>query len=138
MSNRSGVTADVIPGADASIVRRLFWLPLWLFVGLAGAVLIGILFVSWHSLQRLEPIAAHLHHIERIQSRGAGHGTDLAERVARKGDQPIELHELGAEVRQIAEREGALHPRTPARLHRIATQLGAAQDAPSRPTPSCG
>ena len=136
MSNRSGGPADVNPGADVSVVRRLFWLPLWMFVGLAGAVLIGMLFVSWHSLQRLEPIAAHLHHIERIQTVERSMEQTLLNGLRGTRISLPELQELGAEVRQIAAREGALHPQTPARLNRIETQLGDTKTRPADLLPS--
>ncbi|UHD17627.1 ATP-binding protein [Thiocapsa bogorovii] len=127
MSKRSRAPADVSLGAGASIVQRLFWLPLWLFVGLAGTVLVGILFVSWHSLQRLVPIEAHLRHIERIQIAERGMEQTLLSGLRGTRISPSNLQELGDEVRQIAAREGALDPQTPARLNRIDTQLGATQ-----------
>ena len=131
MSNRSRAPADVSLGTGASIVRRLFWLPLWLFVGLAGAVLIGMLVVSSHSLQRLEPIEAHLRHIERIQVVERGMEQTLLNGLRGTPISPSTLHQLGGEVRQVAERKGALHPQTPARLNRIETQLGATQTRPA-------
>ena len=100
MSHRSGGPVDVNPGPDVSVLRRLFWLPLWLLVGLAGAVLIGMLFVSWHSLQRLEPIAAHLHHIERIQIVERSIEQTLLNGLRGTRISPSELQELGAGVRQ--------------------------------------
>ena len=130
MSSRSAGPADVKPGADVSVVRRLFWLPLWMFVGLAGAVLIGMLLVSWHSLQRLEPIAAHLHHIERIQTVERSMEQTLLNGLRGTRISLTELRELSAEVGQIAAREGALHPQTPAQLNRIEAQLG---DGKTRP-----
>jgi len=131
MSKRSRAPADVSLGTGASIIRRLFWLPLWLFVGLAGAVLIGMLVVSSHSLQRLEPIEAHLRHIERIQVVERGMEQTLLNGLRGTPISPSTLHQLGGEVRQVAEREGALHPQTPARLNRIETQLGATQTRPA-------
>ncbi|NEX22652.1 two-component sensor histidine kinase [Thiorhodococcus mannitoliphagus] len=96
-------------------------------VGLVIAVLIGMLFFSWRSLERLEPIQAHLAHVERIQSLGLQMEQALLKGLRGTPIARSELVELRDEVQEIAGLEGALHPETVTRLNRVRIQLGDAQ-----------
>lgn len=113
------------PGTSS--VQRMFWLPLWLAVGLVLAVLFGMLFLSWRSLDRLAPIEAHLSHIERIQDVGLSMERSLLKGLRGAEVRRSELLGLRARIQQIAKLEGALHADTATRLSRIQDQLGNAQ-----------
>ncbi|EGV29827.1 integral membrane sensor signal transduction histidine kinase [Thiorhodococcus drewsii AZ1] len=127
MSSRNPDSSEVSPALDAFAVRRMFWLPLWISVGVVLAALIGMLFVSWHSLERLAPIQSHLEHIERIQSVGLSMEQTLLKGLRGAPVARSELVELRDQVQEIARLEGALHPETLMRLKRVGTQLGDAQ-----------
>jgi len=117
-------------GGKRLTVRQIFWLPLWLSAGLVLAVLVGMLLVSWRGLHRLEPIEAHLGHIERIQDLALGMEQSLIDGLRGKPVSRSDLARLRTEVAQIAGSQGALHPDTAARLARIERQLG---DTKTRP-----
>ncbi|WP_295414037.1 ATP-binding protein [uncultured Thiodictyon sp.] len=120
--NRNPVAANPTPYAPA--VRRMFWLPLWMSAGLVVAVLIGMLVVSWRSLERLEPIQSHLAHSERIRDVALRMEQTLLKGLRGTPIGRAELSGLRDQVQDIARREGALHPQTVARLTRIGAQLG--------------
>ena len=104
-------------------VRRWFWLPL----GLAGLMVIilmlGLVMISWRSLDRLQPVQAHLAHIGRIEEAGLSlertlldgmRGTPIDRRV---------LAKLRLEILEILAFEGSVHPASHDRLVRIAQRL---------------
>jgi len=109
---------------NALTVRRIFWLPVWTSALLVLAVLIGMLLVSWRSLNRLQPIEAHLGHIERIETVALGMEQALLDGLQGATIPRARIQALRAEVERIAASEGALHPRTLPRLERIAARLG--------------
>jgi signal transduction histidine kinase len=104
-------------------MRRMLWLPLWLTAVLVVAVLIGMMAVSWRSLHRLEPIEAHLAHMERIQA--VAREMEQALLAALRGEPvpPGRLERLSSEVGGVARSPGALHPETLARLAQIQARL---------------
>ncbi|MCG6943195.1 MAG: ATP-binding protein [Thiohalocapsa sp.] len=120
--NRGHLTST---GTDSPlVVRQMLWLPLWMSAGVVVAVLLSMLFVSWRNLHRLEPIEAHLDHIQHIEDVALSMEQTLLSDLRGQPIQPSQLLELRTEVATIARAEGALHPDTATRLAQIEAQLG--------------
>jgi two-component system NtrC family sensor kinase len=111
------------PLSDRVSMRRVFWLPLGLSAGLVIAVLAGLVTMSWHSLDRLQPLQHHLAHIARIQDVGLAMEAILLKGLRGARVDQAELERLGGRVREIAQLEGAMHPDTRQQLDLIARRI---------------
>ncbi|EXJ15386.1 ATP-binding protein [Imhoffiella purpurea] len=124
MSTSKTAPSILVRGSRFASIRRLFWVPLWISAGLVLVVLVGMLLVSWRSLDRLEPVEAHLAHLEQIQGIDLGIEQALLKGLRGTRISPDELDALRDRVAHIDRIEGALHPETVARLKGIESRLG--------------
>lgn len=104
-------------------VRGIFWLPLIFTAVLMLVVLVGLVMMSWRSLDRLGPVQEHLAHIARIQDVGLTMEQTLLKGLRGARVDQTELEQLREQVREIALLEGALHPDTQRRLIHIEQRI---------------
>jgi len=108
-------------------VRRLLWVPVGVSGVLVVTVLLALVFVSWHGLERMRPVQSQLGRIAGLQDLGLGMERMLIRRQA--GEQPLEataaadLHSALA----AASRMPYLSDGTRARLKRIEALLSGDQ-----------
>lgn len=131
MSYRMHSTSGDIPNVRPYNVRRVFWLPLALSAPLVVALLVGMLLLSWRSLERLEPIEKHLSHVARIQGVSSNIEQLLIKHLRGGQIDPPELLGLRAEIDTIARLEGAPRSEGANRLVAIAAHLEEAEDDPT-------
>lgn len=112
-------------------VRRFFWLPLGMSGVLVLLVLIGLVVMSWRSLDRLRPVQEHLAHIARIQDVGLNMEESLLKGLRGARVSREELDNLGQQIAEIASLEGAIHPDTQRRLKHIAQSIARPTSGPS-------
>jgi len=110
---------------DGLSVQRFFWLPLGISGVLVLLVLVGLVVMSWRSLDRLLPVQQHLADITRIQDVGLS-----MEAVLLKGLQGVPINRealdsLGQRVGALTALEGMTGPDTAQRLDQIATTIQA-------------
>jgi C4-dicarboxylate-specific signal transduction histidine kinase len=120
--NRDALTSGAT--GDPFAVRRLFWLPLLVSAGLMLAVLVSMLFVSWRSLHRLEPIKAHLDHIQRIEAVALRVEKPLLDGLRGREIAPTTVAGLRTEIGQLALSERSVESNTVNRLAQIEARLG--------------
>lgn len=104
-------------------VRRYFWVPLGLSMMLGLLVLAALAVMSWRSLERLQPLQAHLQHIARIQDAGLSMEQTLLRGLRGAQFSESDLRQLSESVRAIALRKEAAHPGSDAQLQQIAQRL---------------
>jgi len=114
-------------------VRRFFWLPLGLSALLVLTLLIGLVVVSWRSLERIRPVQAHLVHladIGRLQDVGLSTERILLEGMRGARIDPADLARLRSEIKQIVDLEGHLQPDSREQLRLVLGRLAQAQGKP--------
>ena len=105
-------------------VHRLFWLPIGMTGAIALGVLGGLVVVSWHGLDRIERVQAHLSHVGGLQDLSISieqallHGLRNLDQVG-----PIDLTELGRQVDRVVARAPAMPQESLERLRRISGSL---------------
>jgi signal transduction histidine kinase len=109
-------------------VRRLFWLPLGLSAVLMMTALAGLVAVSWRSLERIQPVQAHLAHIGRIQDVGLRMEETLFDGLRGARIDPADLARLRHDVEALVALD--VHPQTRERLRQVMGRLDRAQANP--------
>jgi two-component system, NtrC family, sensor kinase len=104
-------------------VHRWFWLPLGLAGLLVVILLLGLVMISWRSLDRLQPVQAHLAHIGHIEDAGLHLERTLLDGMRGSSIDPAKLARLGQEIEEILTFEGSVHPDSHDRLAKIAERL---------------
>lgn len=108
-------------------MRHFFWLPLGGAALLVLALLVGLVVMSSRSLDRLQPVQAHLEHISRIQDVGLSMEQSLLKGLRGVQISAQGLNELQRQLKKISGIAGAMHPLTEGRLADLAQQLGDAR-----------
>lgn len=111
------------PGPRGFRVQRLFWLAPGLAALLVLLVLAGLVAMPWRSLDRLQPVQAHLAHIARLQSVSLNMEQILLNGLRGVRASRDELEQLRQEVLDIAGFKGEAHPDSGQRLDQIAGQI---------------
>ena len=118
------------PSSSPLSMRRFFWLPL----GLSGAVvllaLIGLVAMSWRSLDRLRPVQEHLSNITRIQDVAFSMEQTLLKGLRGSKITHEELDKLRRKVVEIGSLEGSVHPDTLRRLDYVARRIAQSDSNP--------
>lgn len=116
---------STITGTPASglSVRRFFWLPLGVSGVLILVVLVGLVAMSWRSLDRLRPVQQHLADIARIQDVSLSMEETLLKGLRGTRISPEELDTLRQQVVEIASVEGMIGLDTSQRLNHIAQRI---------------
>jgi signal transduction histidine kinase len=111
-------------------VRRLFWLPLGLSAILLLTVLSGLVGVAWRSLERIQPVQAHLAHIGRIQDVGLSMEQTLLRGMRGTQISGADLQRLRRQIVNITQLEQQLHPETQRQLQQIFQALDQSDQDP--------
>jgi len=104
-------------------VRRLFWLPMGVSAVLVLTVLVGLVAVSWRSLERIQPVQDHLAYIGRVQDVALNMEQTLLLGLRGSHIRDVDLADLEAQVRALTTLENPLHPQTRERLLGVAESL---------------
>ena len=111
-------------------VRRLFWLPLGLSVMLLLTVLSGLVGVAWRSLERIQPVQAHLKHIGRIQDVALSMEQMLLRGMRGAQVDSTDLQRLRQQIMQITHLKQHLNPNTQLQLKQMFQTLDLPQQDP--------
>ncbi|GAB6042362.1 sensor histidine kinase [Endothiovibrio diazotrophicus] len=104
---------------------RLLWLPLGLAALFAVVALAALVVVSWSSQDRLDPVQAHLAHLDQIQGAGRMMEQALLQRLRDGRIGEGELEALRTRIDRIIAMERHRHPDTRAHLEQIRRGLAA-------------
>ena len=104
-------------------VRRWFWLPLGLAGLLVIILLLGLVIISWRSLDRLQSVQAHLAHIGRMEGVSQRLENSLLDGMRGTPIDGSMLAKLRLDILGLLTFEGSVHPDSHDRLMRIAQRF---------------
>ena len=106
-----------------SLLYRPVWLPATVMTALLLATLSLLVMEAWRSLQRLDPLQAHIVQLQRIQETGLKLQEIVLASLAGRSIDPKRFSPLRAEITEIVAMGNHLVPQTPSRLREVRSLL---------------